>query len=98
MKNAEKLRGRIARAFTASFDEPEAAGEVAFHFTDWAQDVDDLVRLYESAESLSDEEIREIVIRFLAHVPNHVAAAKKLLGMGRIEDVFGVGVHEEDGA
>ena len=98
MKNAGKLRDRITQAFTSSMGEPEIAGEIAFHVTDWAEDVDDLVRLYEQAESLSDEEIRKTVIQLLAHVPNHVAAAKKLIGMGSIEDVFSVGVHEEDDA
>ena len=98
MKNVGKLRDRIAQAFASSMGEPEVAGEIAFHVTDWAENVDDLVRLYEQAESLSDEEIRKIVIRLLAHVPNHVAAAKKLIGMGPVEDVFGVGVHGEDAA
>ena len=32
----------------------------------------------------------------LAHVPDHVAAAKKLAGVGPIEDIFGVGVLIED--
>ena len=96
MRNAEKLRDRIAQAFTESMGEPEVAGEIAFHITDWAENVDDLVRLYDQAESLSDEEIRRIVIQLLAHVPNHVAAAHKLIGMGPIRDAFGVGIHEED--
>jgi len=96
MKNIEKLKGRIAQALTSSMGEPRIAGEIAFHFTDWADNVDDLVRLYEQAETLSDKDIRRLVILFLTHVPNHVAAAKKLIGMGPIEDVFGVGVLEED--
>ena len=98
MKNVEKLRDRIAKAFTDSMGQPEAAREVAFHVTDWAENVDDLVRVYEQAESMSDEEIRKIIIQLLAHVPNHLAAAKKLIGLGPIEDVFSVGVHEEDSA
>jgi hypothetical protein len=96
MKNAEKLRDRIAQAFASSMGEPEVAREIAFHMTDWDHNVDDLIRLYEQAESLSDEEIRKIVLQLLAHVPNHGAAAKKLVGMGPIEDVFGVGVLAED--
>ena len=76
--------------------EPEIAREIAFHMTDWDHNVDDLVRLYERPESFSDDEILSTVIQFLAHVPNHVAAAKKLAGIGPIEDVFKVGVLVED--
>ena|SRR5688500_9864573 len=96
MKNTDKLRDRIAQAFTSSMGEPEVAREIAFHMTDWDHNVDDLVRLYERPESFSDEEILSTVIQFLAHVPNHVAAAKKLAGIGPIEDVFKVGVLVED--
>ena len=76
--------------------DPEIAREVAFHMTDWDHNVDDLVKLYEHPEAFNDDEILSIVIQFLAHVPNHVAAAKKLAGLGPIEDVFEVGVFEED--
>jgi len=96
MKNAEKLRDRIAQAFASLTGEAEAAREIAFHMTDWDHNVDDLVRLYERPESFSDDEIQSVIIQFLAHVPNHVAAAKKLAGLGPIEDVFKVGVLEED--
>jgi hypothetical protein len=96
MKNTEKLKDRIAQAFASSLDDPEAAREIAFHMTDWDHNVDDLVKLYEQPESFSDDEILSIIIQFLAHVPNHVAAAKKLAGIGPIEDVFEVGVLNED--
>jgi hypothetical protein len=45
---------------------------------------------------LSNDQIVDIVIRFLAHVPNHVAAAKKLVGLGPMEDIFEVGILIED--
>jgi hypothetical protein len=54
------------------------------------------VKLYGRPETFSDDEILSTVIQFLAHVPNHVAAAKKLAGIGPIEDIFKVGVLEED--
>ncbi len=95
MKNTEKLKERIAQAFASSMDDPEVAHEIAFHMTDWDHDVDDLVNLYERPESFSDDEILSIIIRFLAHVPNHLAAAKKLASIGPVEDVFEVGVLNE---
>jgi hypothetical protein len=87
---------RIAQAFVASGLQEDVVRDIAFHMTDWTQDLNDLTRLYERQQDLSDEQIRQTIIRFLAHVPNHVAAAKKLIGLGPIEDVFGVGVLEED--
>jgi hypothetical protein len=63
--------------------------------TDWDHNVDDLVKLYKHPESFSDDEILSIIIQFLAHVPNHVAAAKKLAGLGPVEDIFKVGVLAE---
>ena len=96
MKNAQNLRDRITQAFASSMGELEVARGIAFHMTDWDHNVDDLVRLYEQPESFSDDEILSIIIQFLAHVPNHVAAAKKLAGIGPIEDIFKVGVLEED--
>ena len=96
MKNTEKLRDRIATAFTSSMGDPETAREIAFHMTDWDHNVDDLVNLYEQPEAFSDDEILHITLKFLAHVPNHVVAAKKLSGMGPTEDIFEVGIFEED--
>jgi hypothetical protein len=96
MKNTENLRERIAGAFASSMNDPEVAREIAFHMTDWDHNVEDLVKLYEQPESFSDDEILSTVIQFLVHVPNHVAAAKKLAGIGPIEDVFEVGVLKED--
>ena|ERR1700687_230127 len=96
MKKTEKLKNRIVQAFTSSLHDPEVAREMAFHLTDWDHNLDDLIRLYEQPEAFSDDQIQSIVIQFLAHVPNHVAAAKKLAGIGPIEDIFKVGVLEED--
>jgi len=96
MKNREALRTKIAKAFTTSMDLSTVADDIAFHMTDWDHNVDDLVRLYAQPEAFSDLEVLDIVIQFLADVPNHVAAAKKLAGIGPIEDIFEVGVFRED--
>jgi len=74
----------------------EAAKDIGFHMTDWDSDVEELVALYENPDAFTNDQIVDVVLRFLAHVPNHVAAAKKLVGLGPIEDTFGVGVLVED--
>ena len=64
--------------------------------TDWEHNVDYLLRQDGQPEAFSGVEIRGIIIRFIAHVPNHVAAAKKLAGMGPFEDIFKAGVLEDE--
>jgi len=97
MKNAQKLSAKIAEAFATSMESTrEAAKDIGFHMTDWDSDVDELIALYEDPAAFSNDQIVDIVIRFLAHVPNHVAAAKKLVGLGPMEDIFEVGILIED--
>lgn len=95
MESRDRVKERIAAAFALDLDS-RVAEDIAFHMTDWKKNLEEFTELYNQVEQLSDEQIRKFVIRFLAHVPNHVAAAKKLIGLGPIEDVFKVGVLEED--
>lgn len=76
--------------------DPKVAEEIAFHLSDWTENLEEISDIYNHGESMATDDIKRIVITFLAHVPNHVAAAKKLIGLGPIKDVFGVGVAEED--
>jgi hypothetical protein len=75
---------------TAACNRPRCA------LTDWDSDVDELIVLYEKPDVFTNDQLVDIVIRFLAHVPNHVAAAKKLVGLGPREEIFEVGVLVED--
>jgi hypothetical protein len=97
MESRERVRIKIAEAF-AEFENlsPEVVADIAFHMTDWKEDLLDMVHLYEHVGELSNEQVQRLVIGFLVHVPNHVAAARKLAGVGPIEDIFQVGVLIED--
>jgi hypothetical protein len=97
MESRERVRIKIAEAF-AEFENlsPEVVADIAFHMTDWKENLLDMVQLYEHAGELSNDQVQNMVIVFLAHVPNHVAAAKKLAGLGPIEDIFQAGVLTED--
>ncbi|MDQ3798610.1 MAG: hypothetical protein M3384_04100 [Acidobacteriota bacterium] len=78
-------------------DETRAVShDIAFHMTDWIADVKDLLETYSNIQNLSDDEITEFVYKFLAHVPNHLNAAMKLSGIGKIEDVFNANIFEDD--
>ena len=96
MESRERVKVRIAEAFAEFELAPEVVEDIAFHMTDWKENLLELVHLYDSPGKLSNDQIQDIVIKFLAHVPNHLAAAKKLVGLGPIEDIFQVGVLREE--
>lgn len=84
-----RIRRRIEEALR---DEDESTRrDIAFHMTDWLPDLRDLVRLYESPDEVADDEVAALLMRFLVHVPAHVAAAAKLYTGEPVKDVFGVG-------
>jgi len=72
------------------------ADDVAFHMTDWLEDLDAFSRFCADPSSLSDAEVSELLTDFLVHVPNHVAAAGKLYTGVPVTDIFQVGATSED--
>ncbi|MCM1565549.1 MAG: hypothetical protein NC238_06280 [Dehalobacter sp.] len=74
-------------------EEGEAV-DLSFHMTDWLSDLEDLIKFYSTPEGYSDEEVERILLRFLAHVPEHLAAAKKILYGFGVSDTFGIGAVE----
>lgn len=96
MMSREYVCERITQACVEGGLDLAIANEIGFHMTDWKENLEQMYDLYDHASELSGDDIRSIIIVFLAHVPNHVAAAKKLIGLGPIEDIFDVGVLVED--
>jgi hypothetical protein len=88
------IRDRLIKTFSELGE--ANSGDLAFHLTDWLSDLEECYKTFSSIEQKSDEEIERFVYRFLAHVPNHLVAAKKLSGIGKTEDVFNVGIFEDD--
>lgn len=74
----------------------EKAHDIAFHMTDWLEDLSTLQDFYNSPDNFSPDEVSEILMGFLIHVPNHVAAASKLMIDIPVTDVFGVGATGEN--
>lgn len=90
--DAGRIRQAIQSALEATADgEPRRSGDIAFHLTDWIQDLERFYRFCERPEAYSPEEIEGLLMEILVHVPNHVAAAGKLLVDVTVSDVFGVG-------
>lgn len=72
------------------------AQDIAFHMTDWLADLQDLQEIFSNIENVTNDELTDFLYRFLAHVPNHLNAAAKLSGIGKVKDVFNVGIFEDD--
>lgn len=70
--------------------------DVVFHMTDWLDDLEAYHRFCSHPAAMSDAEVSRLLIQFLLHVPNHVAAAGKLYTSVPVTDVFGVGATAED--
>lgn len=74
----------------------EKARDIAFHMTDWLSDLEEIHQMFSRIDEVNHSEVETFIYRFLAHVPNHLVAAKKLSGMGSTNDIFNVGIFEDD--
>ena len=93
----ESVRERIREVIRHEVDFPDAVvDDIAFHMTDWLDDLEAYVRFCAEPRSMSDEEISQMLTEFLVHVPNHVAAASKLLTGVPVTDIFKVGATSDD--
>ena len=70
------------------------AYDIAFHMTDWLEDMSELNKFYIYPESYNSKQVTDLLMKFLLHAPNHLAAAHKLFTKEPISDVFGVGALE----
>lgn len=94
--DSEAVRARIAEVARrdAGLGDSEA-DDVAFHMTDWLDDLQAFSRFCADPSSLSDEAAGELLSNFLVHVPNHVAAAGRLYTGMPVTDVFQTGAASE---
>ena len=76
---------------------PESvANDVAFHMTDWLSDLEAFYQFCKSPAEFSNEQLSDLLMDFLVHVPNHVAAAGRLYSGIAVTDVFNVGATKND--
>ena len=94
-ENRIKIQQKIQTAFEELEGTRSAAHDIAFHMTDWLSDAKDLQDIYSNIENVTNDEISSFVYKFLAHVPHHLNAAMKLSGIGKVVDVFQVGIFED---
>ncbi len=73
----------------------DAARDVAFHLTDWLDELERLQRFYADPERCARDEISDLLLQFLLHAPEHLAAARKLATGFPVTDLFEVGALDE---
>ncbi|MDD2468396.1 MAG: hypothetical protein PHI97_30825 [Desulfobulbus sp.] len=69
----------------------DVACDIAFHMTDWLNNLEDYYQFCQAPETLPAEEVEKRLLAFLIHVPNHLAAAAKLFTEIPVSDIFGIG-------
>ena len=90
--DSELIANRIREVAVREGDATEGvAHDVAFHMTDWLQELASYVEFCSNPNKMNDKEANEMLLAFLIHVPNHIAAASKLYAQMPVTDVFGVG-------
>jgi hypothetical protein len=90
-KSRARLRRKIESALLAHGENSFVANEVAFHMTDWLDDLNALVDLYSGRTRWTPARVDDVLGDFLVHVPNHIAAAGKVLCDFEVDDIFQVG-------
>lgn len=89
--NKSEIHKKIILALISESElSTEQAQEIAFHITDWLDDLQGLYSFCEDPDSRTTEQIGKMLFAFLIHVPNHVAAASKLLTGVAVKDIFNV--------
>ena len=92
MFNKVKIYSRIESLSVTEVNlSTSVAKEVAFHMTDWLNDLAAYVEFCSNPDQYTDEEVADLLLSFLQHVPNHLAAASKLYTNFPVTDVFDVG-------
>jgi hypothetical protein len=94
--DADKIKREMESLLASTGDFPkEKRKDIAFHMTDWLSDLQALTAFFEKPEGVEPVAFKKMLIGFLVHAPDHIAAARKLVTDQGMEDVFKVGIFEE---
>lgn len=93
--NQKKLMPKIIKAVRNDLDASKYAGDIAFHLTDWLDDLQDFYNYLNNPDKYSNSEANKIIHIFLSHATNHIVAAYKLYIGEPVKDVFEVGAVED---
>ena len=95
--DAARVSQAIERALEADgYGTAETRHDIAFHMTDWLSDLERWYDYCQAPEALDVDQTTKLLIAFLVHVPNHLAAASKLMTDIPVTDIFEVGATSDD--
>ena len=80
-----------------NFLECDHAREAAFHLVDWIDDLREFSSLLLDENKIDPACAQRVILKFLDHVPAHVAAAARIVTDHPVTDVFEIGAVEGDG-
>jgi hypothetical protein len=89
--NKNKVKESLVIALKDLELQPEVISDSVFHMTDWLDDLEEWHSFCKNPDKLTSEKLQELLLGFLAHVPNHLAAASKLITDIPVSDIFNVG-------
>lgn len=94
---AAPIRRRIEAALRhEGFLSESEAKEAAFHLTDWIADLADINELF-AKRRWDAARAQKTLMAFVAHAPNHLAAAHRILYGDPLTDVFELGAVKGSG-
>jgi len=85
----------LVKAFKSLELNNQDIDDAVFHMTDWLSDLKEWNKFCENPNSLNTEQLSDLAMSFLVHVPAHVAAASKIVTGLPVTDVFDVGATSE---
>lgn len=94
----EKIRDALESMLVDQGYEPaDRREQIVFHMTDWLDDLARWAEICEKPEEFDAGHIEKALTGFLLHVPNHLAAASKLVLDVPVTDIFNVASTGDDG-
>ncbi len=89
------VRLAIEQSLSQATDlDDETVRDISFHMTDWLSGsggLEEYYRFCRNPGQFEPDDIQQLLMGFLIHVPDHVAAAAKLLADQPVSDIFEVG-------
>lgn len=91
------IRAKIAAALRhGRFLSASEANEAAFHLTDWMTELADLNALFATTK-WNPKLARSVLMAFVVHAPDHLAAAHRIIMQQPVTDAFLLGAVRGDG-